>query len=133
MRVRSTRSSVLRRFIAPVPVVAAGLASPAWAGPPVITGQAIVGQIPGFEIPLRVNLRQQGVIAGSGPLQVQVAPDVIVNGQSTAVLQARVMPDTSPGSVCIEIANSDFGSSGNDTFAIEVTLLNLGQQTAGPQ
>ena len=64
MRVSSARSSVLSRFISPVPVVYAGLVSPAWAGPPVITCQAIVGQIPGFEIPLRVNLRQQGVISG---------------------------------------------------------------------
>ncbi|HMN44567.1 MAG TPA: autotransporter domain-containing protein [Povalibacter sp.] len=132
MRVRRPRSSALRRFIAPVPVLAA-LYGPAWAGPPAITGQPVVGQIPDFDGPLVVNLRQQGVISGSGPLQVQVSPEVIVNGQPTSVLQASVVPNTAPGAVCIQIDNLDFGGSSTDNFAIDITLLNLGQQSAGPQ
>lgn len=101
------------------------------AAPPSFTGQAIQGAIPDTQVPLVINLRQLGVVAGSAPLRVTVGA-VFVNGQANSLLAPSVVA-TAPGAVCVVIDNVDFSPSPSDVYAMDVTVQNLGQQSVGPQ
>ncbi|HEY5806629.1 MAG TPA: REJ domain-containing protein, partial [Povalibacter sp.] len=125
------RASIARlsRRLSPVPVVAAAFVSPAMAGPPSLSQQAAVA-IPNPAVGSAVfNLRDVGAIAGSGPIQARVS-GVFVNDESTSSANAEIV-QTTPGAVCVRLTN--FGLSGDEAVAIELTLSNLGGQIAGPQ
>ena len=103
------------------------------AAPPTLTGKPIQAQLPrlgeGGNAPVFVNLRQLGVIAGSGPLQAGLAqPNVFVNGQPERRLPARVFRG-----VCIRIDNIGYEIGDNDfTYHLQLAVRNQGG-SAGPQ
>jgi outer membrane autotransporter protein len=78
-----------------------------------------------------INLRQLGVVAGSAPLQVSVAPSVFVDGRLEPALEASVIP-TQGGAVCVLLHNKDVSLQGAPVFALEVTVTNANRQTVGP-
>lgn len=77
--------------------------------PPSFTGEAIRAPMPGMESYIIVNLRQQGVVTGTGPLGVSAAGQILWGDINTNLVVSSYDPDTARvGSVCIRIANAGY-------------------------
>ena len=114
-------------------IAAGGFMSLAHAAPPAFTGQALTVPIPVVGGSVIVNVRQQGVISGSAPIQIESnegVPTVFINGEPTFVLSAGVFGPDAFGAVCVEIFNNDYTPQPDDAIEIGLTLFNPQQETA---
>ena len=82
---------------------------------PVFPGQPIVAPMPGLESSIVVNLRQQGVVSGTGPIGVSASGLILRNDAESGLLVSSYDPDPSRvGSVCIRIANAGYSPGSGD-------------------
>ncbi len=125
------RASTL--FSTAVGVVLAMLASTAHAVAPTFTGQPVTVPLPPISQTVIVNMRQQGVIAGSAPITIDTQQGIVfIGGQPSGVL--TVAPVGSPstgGAVCLAVTNVDFTPTA-ETIEFDVVLRNK-DGAAGPQ
>lgn len=126
------RASTL--FSAFVGALLAVVTPAAHAGPPSITGNPVTAAMPSInDLPITINLRELGVIAGSAPLLVEPASlQVLVNGVATGDLVPALFPNNGPGRVCIIIRNSGTFTVGGQAFSLQLTVTNLAAAVAGP-
>lgn len=129
---RLTRRPALKSVFA---AVCAGLFAPvALAVPPSFTGQPITLPIPGPNNTVIVNLRQQGVITGSAPIGVNPTGAIFINGVlSSSALAVTTLGNGDPGAVCFSLRNINFALPTTDTIEVELSLVNLAGENAGPQ
>jgi outer membrane autotransporter protein len=121
-------------FCTIVGILLAVLATAAHAAPPSITGNPVTAAMPSInDLPITINLRELGVIAGSAPLLVEPASlQVLVNGVATGELVPALFPNNGPGRVCITIRNSGTFTVGGQTFSLQLIVTNLASAVAGP-
>jgi outer membrane autotransporter protein len=92
-------------------VAFAVLTAPAHAAPPSFTGQPVTIPLPQLGEFNVVNLRQQGVIAGSAPMTIATGQGIVfIGGQPSGVLSVTPVSSGSgsPGAVCVALSNEDF-------------------------
>jgi outer membrane autotransporter protein len=126
------RASTL--FSTLVAVATAVLAPAAHAGPPTLTGSPATVALPNVNQSVTINLRQLGVIRGSGPLTIDAASlQLLVNGTPDSLLTASLFPNNGPGHVCVVIANSDFTFGTGQAFTLQVRVTNIAGASDGPK
>lgn len=102
------------------------LASAAHAVPPSFTGQPVTVPLPAIGQTIVVNVRQQGVIAGSAPIDIDTLQGIVFfGGQPTAVLTVQPV-----GSVCLAVTNNDFTGT-TEIITMDMALRNA-DGAAGP-
>jgi uncharacterized protein YhjY with autotransporter beta-barrel domain/antitoxin component of RelBE/YafQ-DinJ toxin-antitoxin module len=111
-------------------IVAALFAKSALAVAPTISTGPVSITIPPVNQSTTVNLRQLGVISGTAPIQIEDV-QMLVNGQTTAVLVATVLRTGELGAVCVTIRNADFSPT-QGSIAMRLSVANAVNQRAGP-
>jgi outer membrane lipase/esterase len=100
-------------------------------GSPVFTGEVVTLQFP--ESPndpvAIVNLRQQGVLAGTGPIAVSVE-QIFVNGQLTSGFVGSRGTDGSFGQVCLVIGYPGFTVDARTDIQVVLTAMSNRQERA---
>jgi outer membrane autotransporter protein len=126
------RASTL--FSTLVAVVLAVVATTAHAGPPTLTGNPATVALPNASQSVTINLRQLGVISGSGPLSIDAASlQLLVNGAPDSLLNASLFPNNGPGHVCVTLSNIDFTFGTGQVFSLTTRVTNIAGQSDGPK
>ena len=127
LRAWSARALLPRLF--PVRLlILLSLAAPAHAIPPGITGAPIRLDFqtnPGAII----NLRQQGVVIGTAPLQVTIGQALVNGSISQQVIGTSDYPGEGSRSVCVEIQSSGFDPAIHTSVEIPITVTGGNQQS----
>jgi outer membrane autotransporter protein len=124
-------STLLSTFVA---VVLAVVATSAHASPPTLTGTPATVALPNANQSVTINLRQLGVISGSGPLSIDAASlQLLVNGAPDSLLNASLFPNNGPGHVCVTISNIDFTFGTGQAFSLTTRVTNIAGQSDGPK
>jgi outer membrane autotransporter protein len=93
-----------------VGAVLLGLTIPAHATPPSITAPQVTIPLPQIGQTNVVNLRLQGVVAGSAPIVASTGQGIVfIGGQPSSTLGVSpIGSGASPGAICLELMNNDF-------------------------
>src|SRR5262245_38703250 len=107
------------------------LAQVSLAAPPTFTSGTVTAPIPTTpQSNVVVNLRQQGVISGSAPIQVSVS-GIFINGQPTQLLAAGgVNLSDTFGAVCLSVFNGAYTPTAGDVITLQMVASNLSGQQA---
>lgn len=109
------------------------LAAPlAMAIPPSFNGQIAV-PIPAIGQSVIVNLRQQGAVGGTAPMQVAFGQGIVLlNGQTASGLTiAAFDADTGNfGTVCVQLTNVSYSTATVGTLSTQITATNTLQETS---
>src|SRR5262245_21904306 len=101
------------------------------AAPPTFTSGCVTAPIPTTaQSSVVVNLRQQGVISGSAPIQVTVS-GILLNGQPTQLLAAGGVNFSDVfGAVCLSVFNGAYTPTAGDVITLQMNATNLAGQQA---